>query len=403
MIWFLLLSLGQNPITLDTLIAKAMENNGDLVWHGHLADAAREEAAAHSYLPDPNVKVGLYLQPVETRVGPQRASLGASQKVPWPGMRKAMSSIDLGRAEIHRQDRVVRASVLRRDLTKSWYQLYFLQHKKMVEEESFQLVRQLEKVARARFRTSQSSFAFVVQAQSSLAELTEQIAATQDDIDAMIARMSGMAGLKHPFQVSTIELPKIIDQPLPSQPLVDQLEAQAEVARRKMELVAFDRKPSLNLGFNYIHTDSALVAGTPDSGKDPLIATLGFNVPLNRGRTKARMATQRAIERATYARQEQVRKELSAASLEHRTLRTKALRRIKLYSETLIPQAHDALDATLKAFRTGELEFTSVINAQQTLLRMQLDLERAHADAHIHTAELDWLSTPETSEGASTP
>ena len=66
-------------------------------------------------------------------------------------------------------------------------------------------------------------------------------------------------------------------------------------------------------------------------------------------------------------------------------------RKIKLYSDILVPKAEELLEASETAYKVGALDFLSLINAQQKLLEFQLKYERAVADNQQRRAELEML------------
>ena len=69
-----------------------------------------------------------------------------------------------------------------------------------------------------------------------------------------------------------------------------------------------------------------------------------------------------------------------------------AERRITLYQDTLIPRAQEALQAALDSFESGLLDFASVLDAERTLLELQLNHERARADREEQVAHVEALT-----------
>lgn len=391
MLLLFLLWCAEGPYDLPALLEAAEVQNADLRAHDHLAEAHRYHAEATDYLPDPTIQLGVYAQPVETRVGPQRFSIGASQSLPYFGERAAQRDKAEAEATEHHFARQHDWFKIRRDLTQVWFERAFLHQKRVITIENLNLVKQLEETARTRFRTNQSSYAFVVQTQTRLADLSEQIEAIGDDIAAIEARIRTLAGLEHHTELAPIQTieaaPRSTFEVHPSE---QQLAAQASILRKQEAVESFNLKPRFTFGLTYIETGNAIMP-TPDSGKDPIIASVGVKVPLFKGATRARMARSRAQANAKEAQLTQLRRRINGARESQIALLRKAGRRVQLYEEVLIPQARDALEASLQALRTDEIDFLSVIDSQSQLLKHQLDLERARADVHIHIAELTYL------------
>ena len=83
-----LLLMVQNLSAQDELnqyLAVAAENNPGVKAKFNEYLAALEKVPRVGTLPDPQVSFGYFIQPVETRVGPQRAKISASQMFPWFG------------------------------------------------------------------------------------------------------------------------------------------------------------------------------------------------------------------------------------------------------------------------------------------------------------------------------
>ena len=66
-----------------------------------------------------------------------------------------------------------------------------------------------------------------------------------------------------------------------------------------------------------------------------------------------------------------------------------ANRSIRLYRQTLLPQAQQALDAANTAYQAAQIDFLSFLDAQRTLLSLRTQEQRALRDYHQHLAQLE--------------
>ena len=83
---FLLISIssyGQGK--LDEYLQTAAQNNPGLKVKFNEYMAALERVPQAGALPDPTVAFGYFVQPIETRLGPQQAKISAMQMFPWFG------------------------------------------------------------------------------------------------------------------------------------------------------------------------------------------------------------------------------------------------------------------------------------------------------------------------------
>src|SRR5665648_328374 len=74
---------------LGRYLQTAAENNPGLKARFNEYLAALEIAPQVKALPDPQLAFGYFIQPVETRVGPQQFKISATQMFPWFGSLKA--------------------------------------------------------------------------------------------------------------------------------------------------------------------------------------------------------------------------------------------------------------------------------------------------------------------------
>ena len=70
---------------LDRYLVEAAKNNPGLKGKFNEYMAALEKVPQAGALPDPQIAFGYFIQPVETRVGPQQARFFVVQMFPWFG------------------------------------------------------------------------------------------------------------------------------------------------------------------------------------------------------------------------------------------------------------------------------------------------------------------------------
>ena len=66
-----------------------------------------------------------------------------------------------------------------------------------------------------------------------------------------------------------------------------------------------------------------------------------------------------------------------------------ANRSIRLYRQTLLPQAQQALDAANTAYQAAQIDFLSFLDVQRTLLNLRIEEQRALRDYRQHLAQLE--------------
>lgn len=170
------------------------------------------------------------------------------------------------------------------------------------------------------------------------------------------------------------------------------LDFEVKAAKHRVELAKKRFWPDIGVGVDWIQTDDAPGPGPRDSGKDPIILTFTMNLPLWRESYRAAELQAKATVRKTSQQKMETENTIIARA-------TRALyhfddsdRKIKLYGDILVPKAEELLGASETAYKAGNIDFLSLINAQQKLLEFQLRYERAVADNQQKLAELEMLA-----------
>ena len=110
---------------LNRYLQTAAENNPGLKAKFNEYMAALEVAPQVKVLPDPQVAFGYFIQPVETRVGPQNFKFSATQMFPWFGTLKAKENavIQLAKAKYEAFEEA--KSKLFNEVRSTYYNIYF--------------------------------------------------------------------------------------------------------------------------------------------------------------------------------------------------------------------------------------------------------------------------------------
>ena len=117
-----------------------------------------------------------------------------------------------------------------------------------------------------------------------------------------------------------------------------------------------------------------------------------FSLPIWRNNYKA--AERQANAQLLQATQEKVQlgNNLSARAQQILYELQDSDRKIRLYRDAIIPKVKEMLAASETAYQGGSLDFLSLIDAQRTLLKYQLEYERAVAENGKKLAELEMLT-----------
>ena len=392
--------LDEHSTLRDYLIYAALNNPG-LEAAFTRWKAASEKAAQAESLPDPQFTYAHFIEEVETRVGPQQSRFGLMQRVPWFGKRTLRGDVATEAANTAFHQYQAAKLKLFYEVKKAYYEYYFLYRAIGITEDNIQLLRHLEGVAQTRLRAGGSQSG-VIRAQVELGKLDDRLRTLNALRVPLRTRLNAAMNRPHgaplswpreaPLAGAALDADKILEQFAGANPELSALDGMIRKEDRSIALARKEYFPDVTLGLDYIATDDALMAGTPDSGKDPVIAMVSVNLPIWRGKLKAGVEEARHRHRAAELMREDLSNVLES-DLHMALYRFQdAGRKIDLYGDTLIPQSEQALRVTEEAYRTGTADFLDLIDAERLVLEFRLTHVRALADREIALAEVEKLA-----------
>lgn len=386
--------------TLQAVLDYGEQHNPQLQSAYNQWKSAEQNIAVQKALPDPTFSYGYYFESVETRVGPQEQSFGLSQRIPAFGKLSALEAMATEAANAAEQRYQFQRLKLHQSMARAYAELYYLKRNIDITQDRIQLVIDLEEIARARY-TSGSAMAPIMQAQVELGRLEDRINSLQDMLRPSKTRLNALLNrpANAPLSIAAV-LPYQHIETSPEFPAgnlaqssPELMELQANIAQgdSRIQLARRSSWPDITLGVTYIDTDEAAMA-VNDSGKDPVIGTIGITLPIWFGKNRAQ------IESASYQRTAaqlalENRMQVLDADIQQTLFNLRdADRKINLYKDSLIPKARQSLEVNRQGYEAGSMEFINLIDAERMLLEFELAYERALADHLIARADLSKLT-----------
>lgn len=386
---------------LSDYLAYAALNNPGLEAAFNRFKAALEQVPQVKALPDPKFNYKYFIEEVETRVGPQRQSIGLSQAFPWFGKLDLRAGVATQAANAARQRYEATKLKLFFEVKDAYYEYYYLTKSIAVTKENISLIKHLESVAQSRYKAAAGTHSDVIRAQVEMGKLEDRHRTLLDLQHPIVARLNSAlnrqveAEISWPTEIQFDEV-DINDRDLLARLIVENPELKAldfEITQNKksIALAKKDYYPDFTFGLNIIDTGNSPVGNPSDNGKDPVIASVSINIPLWHAKYAA--GRRQAKRRYYAARGERTQKSNSLSSQLKMVLYRfrDAERKIDLYRDALLPKAKESLKVTESVFRAGTGSFTDLIDAQRILLEFALSFERALTDRSQSLAKLEML------------
>ncbi|XCN73674.1 MAG: TolC family protein [Candidatus Electrothrix aestuarii] len=384
---------------LSSYLEQALANNDSL-------QAMRAKLRAISYkipqtgvLPDPKLAVQYYLEPIETRTGPQQAALGITQGLPWFGklalLRKladhdlAIAGAELAATELD----------VARQVKETYIAYSFLGRSQRIFTDNLELLQYLEGIARDRYTGGKATYFDVLKVQTELAQTREKVRTLQDKTSSLRVQLNNLLGTDPelarpiPDTVPELALKKkehvIYKLALEHSPLLTAAQERIAKTQTGTALAEKDFFPDFQVSLKTLFTGSAEYGNPPDSGSDPIIAGVSMNIPLFRERRHAKVAEQKeALQSAKALQDEQERGIQNRIEQALYTYRD-AKHRVSLYREELLPKVRQQLEVAVSGFQSGKNSILEIIDAEKSLLEFELAESRALTDKAIALAKLE--------------
>lgn len=387
--------------TLDDLLRYAASNNPQLAASFHRWKEALERIIQQKSLPNPNLTLSYYVNEVETRVGPQRGILGIRQMFPWFGKLKLRGDMAAKEAEAEWQAFQHEKLKLFYSVKSFYVDYHFLRRRKEILGEQRQWLEYLEGIVDTRYRAGKVSYSDLMKVQIEKAKIEDQLRSVRELENPVKSQLNSV--LNRPpdavLPVHTMHSPGVIGDTLEQlgalmkshNPRLQMMDKLVHRAAQGIRLAKKSYFPDLSVGLNYIVTDESPLAGVTESGKDPLMVTAQFQIPLWFSRNRAMVSG--AFHRhkaALFHKREignQLQSRLELVFFQYRD----ADSRSRLYRESLLPRARQSLRVAQTAYQAAEIDILNVIDTQRSLLDLELIFEKSLAEQSRRLAELELL------------
>jgi outer membrane protein TolC len=164
--------------------------------------------------------------------------------------------------------------------------------------------------------------------------------------------------------------------------------AEIDAAKQRLRLARLNDWPDLTLMANYGFVDEDGLA-VMANGDDQWSLGFGINLPIWRDKRRAEVREQLA---AVLEGQARLNVETNDVAFEVREAAAEVeaqQRLVELFDETVIPQARQTVEATAAAYRAGNADFLSYVDAWRRLLDFELAQKRATSALGRAAADLN--------------
>tara|TARA_R110001592_G_scaffold38516_7_gene126891 strand:+ start:6417 stop:7664 length:1248 start_codon:yes stop_codon:yes gene_type:complete len=386
---------------LKNYLEAAAKNNPGLKAKFSDYMAAMEKVPQVGALPDPSFAFSYFVQPVETRVGPQNWKFSLSQSFPWFGLLSAKEDVATEMANAKYEVFENAKSNLFFEVKTAYYNYYFIEKAIEITKENIQILEVFKRLSLVKIEAGKASIVDELRVELELNDLRNQLALLKDTRLALQIQFNNLLNTEINNKIS---VPIILWQDELS---LDKQTVLNSIYSSNHQLKSIDHKlsafvnqeivaqkeglPKFTVGLGYTIISKNAGSSFSDNGKDAfLFPSIGIKIPLYRTKYKALIKEAKYMQEAEVFKKEDKKNSLSTVYENTHKNYSDSDRRI-LLNKKQIGIAKKVLDVLITSYSTDSKDFEEVLRIERQLLKYELAYQKALIDKNAATAFVNYL------------
>ena len=384
------------PLSVDEAVAKALETNPEIRAAVRRLSLAQSKTTTARSLDDPMFMVRDWQTPLRKPWDLNQAQMMFSVQQTFLGKdkRDARSKIAGDDVEVASSDLETTRQQVAADVRKACADLMRNADERKLLDRQSALLKEALSVTLVQYTTGKVPQADVLRAQMALTRLDEQLIELDEERDTARAGLNtllgrrpddelGLAGTYAPPR-NLPPLEELERLAILHRPELAGLRAQIQKSENLGQTTRLAMKPDFTVALGYM----LMPAGS--ASRNAYMAEMTMNLPwLNRDRHDGES---KQADAATAVAQAELEARTSAVFMQVRQAQIATLsaeKRMKVYRDTLLPQAEAAFKASTAAYQNNRAEFLTLIDSQNLLLDIQTAYYKASAATDAGVADLE--------------
>ncbi len=383
---------------LDRYLILAASNNPGLQAKFNTYMAALQKVPQEEALPNPTLAFSYFIQPVETRLGPQQFKLSASQMFPWFGTLKARGDAATLSAKAGYEEFENYKSLLFYQVKAHYFNLYFAQKATDITIENLELLNTMKNLALIKVEAGLVSAVDEYRIEMEIADQENQLAFLRDKYYAWQVAFNKLLNVNSTDQVQLPEELWQDDLDLKKDVLLDSIIAANHELKKlnfQYESLKFGEKaafksglPGFAVGVDYINIGNDIKG---NNGKDALmLPMIGISIPLYRDKYKAMVEEVVLLEKAKQNETSDKKNILEAVMENTWKDYRDAGRRIDLYNKQK-DLASKSIQLLMAEYTNNSKNFEEILRMERMYLKYALEYEKALSDKQGANAFVNYL------------
>ncbi len=405
----LFLSVGFNALvkaqTLDGYKELAAKNNPSLQASYKNVEVALQKVAQVSNLPDPNLSLGYFITPVETRVGPQKIKLSLSEMFPWFGTLKAKKQEAALLADAHYQLFLNAQDKLYFKVASAFYPIVELEQLIVLESENIQILNSYKEIAQVKFQNGKGSLVDVLRAQMMLEDAQTNLEILEEKKVPLNAVLNALLNrpLNEPISVDANNFNSTIAPTLGEKdsvganPLLEAAALKVKAAKENETIATKQGLPKLGLGVDYVFIGERVDLSMADNGKNVFMPMLSMSLPVFRAKHNAAKKTAQLRTEAFVLEKTALKNNLEA-SLEMELFRINQQSDLITLYQNQIQTTEQSLRLLYTSYGNSGSGFEEVLRMQQQKLKYEKLKISTTSQYWLSVEKMEYLTSNNTSK-----
>jgi outer membrane protein TolC len=390
----------QSALDLKDLTTEALRNNREVLVAQKRYEAARQRPRQAGALPDPMFSGG-YASNGNPLPG---AGLGSNptsnigfsvtQSIPYPGKRGLRENVASKEADaFFEQYQLTQLNVVAR-LKQAFFRLQHSYAAHEVLDRNREVLRELLHVTEARYSVGKAAQQDIFKMQTQLSMIEAKVLQLEQEHESAEAEILSLLDREPGSALPRPGEPHVAGLSITLAELYSHAMNDAPMLRREQKMI--ERADlAVNLAHKEYHPDYAITGGYYNQGSMAPMYTfrVDINVPLWVSR-KQRPALTEQVDNLSAARHnfEATGQTIHAQIRQDYTLARTSLDLMKLYRDTMLPQAKLAIESSLASYQTGAVDFLSVLTNYMAVVDFEMNYHEEMQKYHLALTRLEEMT-----------
>ena len=360
--------------------------------------ASLEKAPQVTQLPQPELGIGVFPLPVETRLGAQISRFSATQMFPWFGSLERKEKLESAKSKALFEHIGALHLNLIFEIKTAYFQLYEIHQSQEILRQKISLLEIQQKLDLAQVENGQGTTVDLLRLQIKLEELKQSLKILetkrikpQSALNQLLNRslstpvtiLDTLVFASLPFQKDSI-----LAQIAQNHPVLRMFELQQNISYKELKINEIEGKPSFGVGVDYILVNQRSDSEPINNGRDILQLRASVKVPIYRKKYEAKATEEKLkITELDFRKADTYTKYCAAIETAYGDYEVARLQ-MQLY-EKQIELSRTAIQILETANSTGGRNFDELLRIEQELLDYKLKRLKAIVQSHMAQSKVE--------------